>query len=136
MLVSCQGTLSSQSMWVWTTLYSALASLIRLRRSISASHSLRAGSGNLAASMRSFSFSMAASVPSTSPSSERMALSCWRRKYSRWDFSIATWVRICTSRSTARRAISSSISLITCLRRFLQSSSHRISAFTFTGSDM
>ena len=63
--------------------FSSRASSRRAARSTS--------SGRVSSSRRARSSLISACWSSTSPSSCWIALSCWRRKYSRWPFSISDW---------------------------------------------
>ena len=73
------------------TPYSAAAGGSFSSRDSSRSAALRTSSGSSAPSSRSRSSFISACCSSPSPSSSWIAFSCWRRKYSRWPFSISDW---------------------------------------------
>ena len=73
------------------TPYSAAAAGRRSRRASSRSTALRVSSGRSAVSTRSRSSRISACSGSPSPSSSWIAFICWRRKNSRWPFSISDW---------------------------------------------
>ncbi len=73
------------------TPYSAAAGGSFSSRESSRSAALRASSGSSSSWSRSRSSLTSACWSSPSPSSSWIAYSCWRRKYSRWPFSISDW---------------------------------------------
>ena len=73
------------------TPYSAAAAGSRSSRPSSRSAALRTSSGSFSSASRSRSSFTSACSGSPSPSSCWIAFSCWRRKYSRWPFSISDW---------------------------------------------
>ena len=73
------------------TPYSAIAGCSRSSRASSRSTCLRTTSGSSSASSCERSSFTSAWTSSASPSSSWIALSCWRRKYSRWPLSSSDW---------------------------------------------
>ena len=85
------GSVRIHSRYVRITPYSAAAGGSRSRRASSRSAALAASSGSVTSASRSRSSTASACSGSPSPSSCWIALSCCRRKYSRWPFSISDW---------------------------------------------
>ena len=73
------------------TPYSAAAAGSLSSRASSRSAAFRTSSGSSSDSSRSRSSLTSACSASPSPSSSWIAFSCWRRKNSRWPFSISDW---------------------------------------------
>ncbi len=90
-VVLSQGRVRIQSRYVRITPYSAAAGGSFSSRESSRSAALRTSSGSSSAASCSRSSFTSACCSSPSPSSSWIAFSCWRRKYSRWPFSISDW---------------------------------------------
>ena len=90
-VVVFHGSVRIHSRYVRMTPYSAAAAGSFSSRASSRSAAFRASSGRSSDSSRSRSSLISACSASPSPSSSWIAFSCWRRKNSRWPFSISDW---------------------------------------------
>ena len=108
------------------TPYSAAAAGSRSSRASSRRAALSTSSGSSSASSRSRSSLISACSASPSPSSSWIAFSCWRRKNSRWPFSISDWtcdwIFVPSSRTSSSRF------------RITETSRRRSSTFTSSSS--
>ena len=108
------------------TPYSAAAAGSLSSRASSRRAALSTSSGSSSASSRSRSSLISACSASPSPSSSWIAFSCWRRKNSRWPFSISDWtcdwIFVPSSRTSSSRF------------RIAETSRRRSSTFTSSSS--